>query len=80
MFQFIQTSVVKGGDIVRAFARHSNENVTLGKHVTKHENMRIWMEEFFRKTESRNDEIARVNSIAFQIYKFSLILYVVGVC
>ena len=42
--------------------RHSNENVTLKKHVTKYKNMRKRMVEFLRKSESYGDKIARVNS------------------
>ena len=47
-----------------ALARgHSNETVTPGKHVTKCKNMRKWMVQFIRNSESRGDKIARVNSI-----------------
>ena len=56
--------IVKWDEIVRAFNRHSNETVTLGKHVTKYKNMRKWMVQFLRKSESRDDKIARVNSFA----------------
>ena len=34
--------------------RHSNETVTLMKHVTKYKNMHKWMIEFLRKFENRN--------------------------
>ena len=37
-----------------------NETVTLIKHVTKYENMRKWMVEFLRNSESRGDEIVQV--------------------
>ena len=54
---------MKGDEIVLACDRHSNEIVTLFKHATKYENMRKWMVEFLRKSEGRDDKIARVNSI-----------------
>ena len=59
--------ISEGGEIVRAYDRHSNENVTLSKHVNKYKNMRKWMVEFLRKSESRGYKIARVNS--FRITK-----------
>ena len=31
--------ISEGGEIVRPCARHSNETVTHGKHVTKYKNM-----------------------------------------
>ena len=34
------------GEIVRAYEGHSNETVTLRKHVTKYNHMRKWMVEF----------------------------------
>ena len=43
--------------------RHSNETVTLRKHVTKYKNMREWMIEFLRKFVNRDIKIARVNTI-----------------
>ena len=43
--------------------RHSNETVTLRKHVTKYKNMQKWMVEFLRKYKGRGNIIARVNSI-----------------
>ena len=64
---------MKGKEIVRACDRHSNETVTLRKHVTKYKNMRKYIPEFLIKSESRGGEIAGVDSI------FSLILYGVGV-
>ena len=42
---------------------HSNETVTLMKHVAKYKNIRKWMVVFLRKIESRGIKIARVNSI-----------------
>ena len=65
--------LVKEDEIVRAFDRHSNETVILRKHVTKFNNMRKLMVEFLRKSESRGDKIARVNSI--RITKFINLLY-----
>ena len=43
--------------------RHSNETLTLGKHVTKYKNMRKWKVEFLRKFENRGIKFSRVNSI-----------------
>ena len=48
---------------VWACDRHSNEAVTLKKHVTKYKNMQKWMVEFINKSEIHDDKIARVNSI-----------------
>ena len=39
MFQFIPILLVKGDDIVQPCDRHSNETVTLRKHVTKYKHM-----------------------------------------
>ena len=52
-----------GDEIVRPCDRHSNETVTLKKHITKYKHMRKWMAEFPRKFENRGIKIARVNSI-----------------
>ena len=49
---------MEGDEIIRACDCHSNETVTVRKHVTKYKNMRKWMVEFFRKSENRGDEIA----------------------
>ena len=71
MFQFIPIKLVNGDGIVRACDRHSNETVTLGKHVTKYKNMQKWMVEFLRKFENRCIKIAWVNSSYHKIYQFS---------
>ena len=59
--------IVKGDVIIRACAlacsQHSIETSTLAKDVTKHKHMQKWMVEFPRKSESRGNKIARVNSI-----------------
>ena len=53
-----------GDEIFRPCDRHSNETVTLWKHVTKHKiSMRKWMVEFLKEIENRCIKIARVNSI-----------------
>ena len=78
MFQFIPILLEKGDEIVRACDLHSNETVTLLKHVTKYKNIRNWTVEFLRKSENRGDKIVPVNSI-HQIYQFTLILHGVGV-
>ena len=54
---------MKGDEIVRLCDLHSNETVTLRKHVTKHKNMRKWMVEYLRKSGSSGDKIDWVNSI-----------------
>ena len=54
---------MKGDEIVRPYERHSNETVTLRKHVTKYKHMRKWMVEFLRKIENRGIKIDRENSI-----------------
>ena len=54
---------MKGDEIVRPCDRHSNETVTLRKHVMKYKNMRKLMLEFLRKFEDRGIKIARVNLI-----------------
>ena len=73
---------MKGEDIVRPCARHSNETMTLRKHVAKYKNMRKWAVEFLRKFEKRGIEIARVNSIlitkSINLLLFTLILNGVG--
>ena len=65
IFSIYPYLISKGDEIVRAFDRHSNETVTLRKHVTKYKHIRKWMFEFLSKSESRDSKIARVNSIRF---------------
>ena len=50
-------------EIVRTYDRHSNETVTLKKHVTECQHIRKLMVEFVRKSASRGIKIARANSI-----------------
>ena len=63
--------------------RHSNETLTLRKHVTKYRNMRKWMIEFFKKFDNFGIKIARVNSIliskTINLQLFILILFGAGV-
>ena len=63
MLQFIPIESMKGDEIVRPFDRHSNETVTLGKHITKYKSKRKWMVEFLRKFKNPGIKIALVNSI-----------------
>ena len=51
---------------------HSNETVTLRKHVTKYKHMRKWFVEFLRKFENRGIKIDRVK---IRINKFINLLY-----
>ena len=44
--------------------RHSNETVTLRKHVSKYKNAQKCMVKFLRKAESHGYKIARVNLIS----------------
>ena len=53
--------------IVGVCDRHSNETVTLRKHVTKYKNVLKWMIEFLRQSESRGDKIVLVNHILITI-------------
>ena len=54
---------MKGVEIVRPCDRHSNETVTLGKHVTKYKNMRNGWTNFSEdKFENRGIKIASVNA------------------
>ena len=73
---------MKGDEIVRPCEWHSNETVTLRKHVANYKNMRKWMIEFLRKFENRGIKIARVNTIlntkSINLELFTLILYGVG--
>ena len=64
--------------------RHSNETVTIRKHVAKYKNMWQWRFEFFRTFENRGINIDRVHSIHkicqsikiyHKIYQFTVILY-----
>ena len=57
---------MKENKIVRACDQHSNETVTLRKHVTKYKHMQKWMVEFLCKSESR-DIIDLVNSICIKL-------------
>ena len=74
-FQFNPIELSNENEIVRACDRHSNETVTLRKHVTKYKNKQKLMVEFLRKSESRGDKISGVNSSHHQIYQFPKILY-----
>ena len=71
-----------GDEIVRPCKGHSNEIVTLRKHVTKCKNMKKLMDEFLKKFENRCIKIARVNLIlitkSINLQLFTLILYGVG--
>ena len=73
---------MKGDEIILPFKRHSNETVSLMKHVIEYENMKKWMVELIRKFENRGSKIALVNSILItkstNLLLFILILYVVG--
>ena len=62
MFQFIPISY-NGDEVIQPCARHSNEPVTLTKHITKYKHMRKWMVEFLRKFKNRGIKIIRVYSI-----------------
>ena len=70
---------MKVDEIVRPCNRHSNESMTLGKHVTKYKNMRKWKVEFLTKFENPGIKIARVNSIlitnSMDFQSFTLILH-----
>ena len=50
---------MKGDEIVLACNRYNNETATLRKHVTKYKNLRKWIVEFLKKSESRGDKLAR---------------------
>ena len=64
---------MNGDEIVRPCDRHSNETVTLRKHVTKFINMRKWLQEFLKKIENRGIKIA-LDSYR-QFGKFSVIYF-----
>ena len=74
---------MNGDEIVRPGDLHSDETVTVRKHVFKNEKMQKWIIEFLRKFENRGIKIARVNSIFItkfiNLQLFTLILYSVGV-
>ena len=53
---------MKGVKIVRACDRHSNETVTLRKHVTKYKNMQKWIFDILSKFESHHNKVGPVNS------------------
>ena len=63
MFQCIPIKLVNGDKIVDICDRHSNETVTLRKHVNKYKHIQKWMVEFLRKFDNRGIKIAGVNSI-----------------
>ena len=52
---------MKGDQIIRPCDRHSNETVTLRKHVTKYKNIRKLKVAFFRKFENRSIKIGKTN-------------------
>ena len=63
LFQFFHMYLVKGDEIVRPSAPHSDETVDRWKHVIKYKHTKKWMIEFLRKFESRFIKIAQLNSI-----------------
>ena len=74
---------MKGDEIVRPCDRHSNQNATLMKHVTKcKKNMRKWMVEFPRKFQNPGIKVDGVKSIhitkSTNLPNLTLILYGVG--
>ena len=69
---------MNGVEIVRPCDRHSNETVTLWKHITKYKTMRKLIVEFLKNFENRDIKIAPALDSYHQIYQFtvfSLILY-----
>ena len=60
---------MKGDEIIGACDRHSNETVTISKHVAKYKNMTKWVFEFIRKFENRGIIIARVIIIIIILLK-----------
>ena len=64
-----------GDELVRPCNRHSNETVTLKKHVTKYKNMRKWMLEFLGKFENRGIKIARFLSPNLSIFSYLLSIF-----
>ena len=50
--------LLMGDEIVRPCDRHSNDTVTLRKHVTKYKNMWKWIVQFLSKFENRGIKIA----------------------
>ena len=72
---------MKEDEIVRLFDRHSNKIATVGGQVTKYKHMRKLMLVFLRKFENRSIKIARgISNSDHQIYQFTLISMVLGVC
>ena len=73
---------MKEHEIVPPCDKHSNETVTIRKHVTKYKNTRTCMIEFLRKFENRGIKIALVNSIlltkSINLQLITLILHGVG--
>ena len=59
----IHVPIYQRHEIVQHCDRHSNETVTLKKHVTKYKNMHKWMIEFLSKFEKRGIKIVLVNLI-----------------
>ena len=59
-----------------AYNRHSNETMTLMKHVTKYKNILQLMIDLFKKFENHGIKIARVNwiliTINLSMYNFIL--------
>ena len=51
---------MKGEEIVQPFDRHSNETMTVRKHVTKYKHIREWMLVFPGKFEKRGIKICSV--------------------
>ena len=74
---------MKGDEIVLPCDRHSNETVTIRKHVTKYKNMRKWMVKCRSQFENRGIKIDLVNSILItkfiNLQLFTLIVYGIGV-
>ena len=59
---------MKGDEIVRPCDRQSNKTVTVMNHVIKYKHMRKSLVELLRKSESRGNKIALVNSIRIPKY------------
>ena len=82
--QFRLPSLITLGKIIgtciidTAWNRHSNETVTLIKHVNKDKNMLKYMIEFLRKFENHDIKICRVNKIriskSINLLKFCTVL------
>ena len=80
--KFIFIKSVKEDKILWLCDEHSNETMTLRKHVTKYKDMRKWMMKFLRKFVNRGIKMAQVNSIlttkSIKLQLFTLILYSFG--